>query len=273
MDDNDAHMKKVRISLRMQRAVPTRKEHRSRFHRGLTLPVFLVSLLACSASAMDADVGLPGLPRVSGSADTHGSYGPLPEEAKRVLSGLGCSLDDTAKVLVAYVPGEAGNRDVMVTDTRGTNYRYWLRSFSGSDGTVGYLVQLNGCPVSTDGMRAYIARGSAAPQDVTASVLAKSSLPDAVTMASYTEAGVSDLAALTGQLDTVPVVRWVAEPDVDRPIAKDARTFDHTSLVHAGFLVWEKDRFTFHWTIPASLWPCSGSQTISCNDDPFVKGP
>jgi len=161
----------------------------------------------------------------------------------------------------------------MVSDHSGTRYRYWLRSFSGSGDTTGYLLQLNKCPASTVGMRALIAHGGDAPQDVTASVLANSSLPDAAAMAAYAEAGVSDLFALTEQLDTVPVVRWVAEPDVDRPIAKDVRTFDHASLVHAGFLVWEKDRFTFRWTIPASLWPCSGSQTISCSDDPFVKGP
>lgn len=238
-------------------------------------PVSASTLLAGDASSVAAasEEGLPGLTRVSGSPHVPGRAGPLPPDAKRILSVLGCILDEAARVRVTYVPGIDGRRDLMVTDESGPHYRYWLRSFSGSGDTTGYLLQLNGCPVSTVGMRAYIAHGNAAPQDVTASVLANSALPDASRMAAYAEAGVSDLFAFTEQLDTVPVVRWVAEPDVDRPIAKDARTFDHTSLVHAGFLVWEKDRFTFHWTIPASLWPCSGSQTISCSDDPFVKGP
>ncbi|WP_234413416.1 hypothetical protein [Stenotrophomonas sp. ZAC14D2_NAIMI4_7] len=196
----------------------------------------------------------------------------MPADAKRILTGLGCVLDQAADILVVDVPGENGRRDVMVSDDAGPHYRYWLRSFSGSGGTTGYLVQLNGCPVSTVGMRAYIARGAAAPQDVTASVLANSALPDAATMAAYAEAGVSDLFALTWKLDKVPVVRWVAEPDVDRPIALDGRTFDRGNMVHAGFLVWEKDRFTFHKSVPAALWPCKKWEALSCSEDPFLKG-
>ncbi|WP_312706371.1 hypothetical protein [Stenotrophomonas sp.] len=256
----------------MQLATSTGKENRSKLHRGLTWPAFLLSLLACSAFAMDGGVGLPGLPDVSGAPDLPGRVGSLPPDATRILTGLGCVLDGSAKVLLTEVMGEDGRRDVMVSNDIGTRYRYWLRSFSGSGDTTGYLVQLNGCPVSTVGMRAYIARGAAAPQDVTASVLANSALPDAATMAAYAEAGVSDLFALTWKLDKVPVVRWVAEPDVDRPIALDGRTFDRGNMVHAGFLVWEKDRFTFHKSVPAALWPCNKWEALSCSEDPFLKG-
>ena len=120
MDDNDADMKKTRISQHMQLAVPARKEHRIRYHRGLTLSALLVSLLACSASAMGADVGLPELPRASGSSGSGGRYGQLPAQVKQVLTGFGCSLDDTAKARVLYVPGTDGRQDVIVTDHGGS---------------------------------------------------------------------------------------------------------------------------------------------------------
>ncbi len=273
MDDKDADMQKTRISQRMQHTVPARKEHRSRYHRGLTLPAFLVSLLACSASAMGADVGLPELPGASGSSGSGGRYGLVPTQVKQVLTGLGCSLDDTAKARVLYVPGPDGRQDVMVTDNSGSAYHYWLRSFAGSGDTTGYLLQLKGCPASTVGMRAYIAHGNRAPQDVTASVLMQSALPDADTMATYAAAGVSEMFALIEQLGTVPVLRWIAEPDPDRPIDEDTRTIDRGNFVHGGFLVWENGRFTFHWTIPAAMWPCRRYPTIPCEHDPFVKGP
>ena len=256
----------------MQLATSTGKGNRSKLHRGLTWPAFLLSLLACSAFAMDGGVGLPGLPDVSGAPHDFSRVGPLPPDAKRILSGLGCILNDSAKVTITDVPGEGGRRDLMVSDHPGTAYRYWLRSFSGSGDTTGYLVQLNGCPVSTVGMRAYIAHGNTAPQDVTASILANSALPDAATMAAYAEAGVSEVFAVEEKLANSRVVRWVAEPDVDRPIAKDARTFDRGSMVHIGFLVWEKDRFTFHKSVPAALWPCNKWEALSCSEDPFLKG-
>lgn len=263
-------------------------------YRYMASSAVVLSLLACSACApagehalasrslpagggpsvaAAVEHGLPGLPAASGSSGSDGTYGPVPAEAKRVLIKLGCRLDDTAKARVIHVPNADGRQDFMVTDDSGSAYHYWLRSFSGSGDTTGYLLQLQGCPASTAGMRAYIAHGSAAPQDVTASVLAYSALPDTGTMAAYAEVGVSELFALIEQLNTVPVLRWVAEPDPDRPIDEDARTVDHGNFVHGGFLVWEKDRFTYHWRIPASLWPCRRYPTIPCSHDPFVKGP
>ena len=73
----------------------------------------------------------------------------------------------------------------MVTDHSGSGYQYWLRSSTGSGDTTGYLLQLNGCPASTVGMRAYIAHRNSALQDVTASVLAQRGLPDAATRDRY----------------------------------------------------------------------------------------
>lgn len=271
--DKDADMQTIRTRQPMQHAASTGKGSRSKLHRGLTSSAFLLSLLACSTSATDLGVGLPGLPAASGSSGSGGSYGPLPAHAKQVLTGLGCRLDDMAKTRVLYVDGAGGRQDVMVTDISGSAFHYWLRSFSGSGDSTGYLLQLKGCPASTVGMRAYIAKGDAAPQDVTAAVLAQSALPDAAAMATYAKAGVSEMFALIEQLGTVPVLRWIAEPDPDRPIEEDARTIDRGNFVHGGFLVWEGDRFTFHWTIPTAMWPCRRYPTIPCSHDPFVKRP
>ena len=258
--DKDADMQTIRTRQPMQYAASAGS-------------AFLLSLLACSASAMDPGVGLPGLPAASGSSGNQGEYGPLPLQARQVLTGLGCRLDDTAKARVLHVPGAGGRQDVMVTDNSGSAYHYWLRSFSGNGGSTGYLLQLKGCPASTVGMRAYIARGGAAPQDVTTAVLAQSGLPDAAAMATYATTGVSEMFALIEQLGTVPVLRWIAEPDPDRPIEEDARTIDRGNFVHGGFLLWEGDRFTFHWTIPTAMWPCRRYPTVPCSHDPFVKGP
>jgi hypothetical protein len=48
----------------------------------------------------------------------------------------------------------------------------------------------------------------------------------------HTGQGLSELFALTLQLDKVPVVRWVAEADPDRGLVEDERTFDHGNFVH-----------------------------------------
>lgn len=82
----------------------------------------------------------------------------------------------------------------------------------------------------------------------------------------------SELFALTLQLDKVPVVRWVAEADPDRGLVEDERTFDHGNFVHGGFLVWQKDHLEVLQKVPAQLWPCDDSQLFPCGGDPFVIG-
>ncbi|MEG0183115.1 MAG: hypothetical protein RR704_06640 [Stenotrophomonas sp.] len=189
-----------------------------------------------------------------------------------MLTQLKCDVDGASDVQVFSLPAQGDQQDFMVTDRSGPGFRYWIRSFAGSGGTTGYLVQLKNCPGTTAGMRAYIAEGTAPLQDVTASLLAQAGLPDAATLTAYQAKGAGDLFAFTGQLDTVPVLRWVAEADPEQPLAEDARTFDHGNAVHAGFLRWNQDRFEATQTLPAALWPCDDSPLKPCGDDPFVSG-
>ena len=176
------------------------------------------------------------------------------------------------QVQVLSIPAQDGQQDLMVTDRSGPRFRYWMRSFSGSGGTTGYLVQLQGCPATTTGMRAYIAQGAAPLQDVTASILAQAGLPDAATMTAYQDKGAGDLFAFIGVLDKVPVLRWVAEADPEQPLAADARSFDHGNAIHGGFLHWNQDHFEVARAVPAALWPCDDSPLRPCKADPFVTG-
>jgi hypothetical protein len=146
-----------------------------------------------------------------------------------------------------------------------------MRSFSGSGGTTGYL-QLQGCPATTTGMRAYIAQGAAPLQDVTASILAQAGLPDAATMTAYQEKGAGDLFAFIGVLDKVPVLRWVAEADPEQPLAADARSFDHGNAIHGGFLHWNQDHFEVARAVPAALWACDDSSLRPCKRRPVRDG-
>ena len=227
---------------------------------------------ALPAQTLPADRGLPALPEASGSAHPGARYGALPEPARQVLAQLKCNVDGAGNVQVLSIPAQGGQQDFMVTDHGGPRFRYWIRSFSGSGGINGYLVQLQGCPASTAGMRAYIAQGTAPLQDVTASLLAQAGLPDAATMTAYQDKGAGDLFAFIGPLDKVPVLRWVAEADPEQPLAADARTFDHGNAIHAGFLRWNQDHFEVARNVPATLWPCDDSPLLPCKSDPFVTG-
>jgi len=232
----------------------------------------VVSVAPAIAQPAHVDRGLPTLPDAAGSAHAGGTYAAMPAEAKRILEDLECNVGDPTNAQVIRIPGRDGREDFMVTDSSGPRYHYWIRSFAGRGGITGYLVQLKNCPVTTTGMRALVAEGDMAPRDVTATLLAQKSMPDAAAMAAYTHGGAGDLFALIQQLDKVPVVRWIAEADPERPLAKDARTFDHGNFVHGGFLVWDNDHFTVRQTLAADLWPCDDSQLLPCKGDPFVSG-
>lgn len=227
---------------------------------------------APTAQPSSPDRGLPGLPEASGSAHAGGRHGALPEPARRVLQQLKCDVAGAHDALVVSIPGQQGEADVMVTDQSGPRFRYWLRSFSGGGGKTGYLVQLKGCPASTTGMRAYIAEATGPLQDVTGALLAQASLPDDTALAAYQDKGAGELFAFTGQLDKVPVLRWVLEADPDQPLGEDARTFDHGNAVHAGFLRWNQDHFEVTQTLPAALWPCNDGPLLPCTGDRFVIG-
>lgn len=227
--------------------------------------------LPCSVPQPVSDHGLPPLPEPSGSAIRGGSYGTLPPEAKVVLEQMDCKVGNPTNAKVFQISGQDGKTDFMVTDRSDSRFQYWIRSFAGTGGTTGYLAQLNGCPAWTVGMRAYISKDGRAPEDVTATILARGDFPDEKAMKKYVDQGASELFAQFRKLDRVPVVRWVAEADPDQELVLDNRTFDHGGLVHGGFLVWAGDHFEVRQKVAAATWPCDG-KPIDCDDDPFVEG-
>lgn len=222
------------------------------------------------AVATASGAGLPGLPAASGSAGSGGQAAALPPELRRVLLALGCAPVAQADAQVLQVPNAAGGQDVMATDRQGPGYRYWLRTFGGSGKRTGYLVQLNGCPATSNGMRAYIDDGSSGLQEVTAQLLAQSVGPSRADMAGLSAAGAGELFALQAPLQRVPVLRWVAEADPDRPLPRTAHTFAQGALVHGGFVLWKDGQFQAVQRVGRDSWPCDGSQMLPCADDPFV---
>lgn len=253
-------------------------------------------LLACSAETMEVayaataskghlskgspvasrplhvDNGLPALPSAAGSADSKGAYVPMPADAREILTRLNCKVEDAITPKVARISGNDGASDFMVTDRRGSGYRYWIRSFTGSAGATGYLAQLNGCPARTIGMRAYIAKDDGALEDITSEILDRGGFPDEAAMKKYADQEASGLFALIGQLDRVPVVRWIAEADPDRGLRTDKRTFGRGNYVHGGFLLWTGDKFEVRQKVPAAVWLCDNPKAPECIDDPFVEG-
>lgn len=215
-----------------------------------------------------SEAALPGLPAALGSTVDGASLAPLPAAARQILQALGCTPALQGDVLVAHRPGSGGGQDMLVTDRAGPHYRYWLRSF-GTGGThTGYLVQLNGCPASSNGMRAYIDAGGL--QEVTTQLLAQAVGPDAAEMNRLRAAGASELFAMQAASLDVPVLRWMAEPDPDRPLPRTPHTFANGSLVHGGFLLWKDGRFERLLRVGRDSWPCADDAAGACNNDPFV---
>ena len=249
------------------------------------LAALVAACTACTTSAANTrppaparnasfhDTGLPPLPEASGSPGDGGNYEALPRQLAPILDYLKCDTTRSARVLVHRIPGLEGRTDYMVTDPAGSRFRYWLRTFAGTGGTTGYLVQLNGCPVRSTGMRALIARAGEPPEDVTVSILKAGGFPDAVAMQKYIRQGASELYAQVEQLDRVPTVRWVSEADPDQPLRRDARAFDRRAFVHGGFLLWTGDHFEVKQKVTLAQWHCGSKGYVPCKDDPFVEIP
>lgn len=245
------------------------------------IAVFMLALAmasACSTAASGSRrpqpplaQALPGIPDASGSS-INGSLGELPAPARALLADLGCS-SIGRQAVVEPVLDRSGRPtgEYLASDTTGTKYRYWIRSFSGTDGLTGYLVQLNGCPVTTSGMRAYMVTRGGKPVDVTSSITSKHVLISQAAMAKYQAAGASELYAETALLGRTPVLRWLAEADPDRGLPEDSRTLQDGYLVHGGFLRWARNRFILTDTVPMQLWPCTRLGAGECIEkDRFV---
>lgn len=247
----------------------------ARFCAGICTFALLVASACSTATSAQTSTpnaraaSLPGLP--SGSR-IDGDNQPLPEAARSLLAELGCTHIASAAV-VSHVLDRSGKAsvDYLAADAYGTRYRVWIRSFAGTDGTTGYLVQLHGCPADTAGMRAYTVKSGGRPVDVTDEIVAHGMPVGPAAMARYQAAGASELFAETALLGRTPVVRWISEADPDRGLPEDARTLANGFLVHGGFLRWEDNRFILSDTVPARLWPCGKSGAGACIDgDRFV---
>jgi hypothetical protein len=239
----------------------------------------LVLASACSTAASGtrpAQAGpaaaLPGIPEVSGSA-INGSSSELPSPARALLADIGCpSVGSKAVIEPVLDPSGQPTAEYLASDTTGTRYHYWIRSFAGTGGVTGYLVQLNGCPANTAGMRAYTVTHGGKPVDVTADIIDKGLPISPAAMVRYQAAGVSELYADTALLGRTPVLRWLAEADTDRVLPEDSRTLEGGYLVHGGFLRWADNRFILTDTVPARLWPCTNTGAGECIEkDRFVK--
>ena len=273
----------------------------------LSLLASCASAPAPSAEASDAEP-LPGLSSVGGPQFKTGKPMPAPESVSRFLLSLPAQ-DVLASqklrqrylqenVLVQEVPGQAGSRNYLVVDRNGSSYGFWIRSFQGARPELtGYLVEVRGlcadlqgtdvaaaerqCDVTgtryfDSGMRAYRVIDGQPPEDVTASIA-----PDpAVSKAQrehYASLGASPIFADVENLDQVPVLRWVVEFDPEQTsTSSEPPIFDGGHHAHAGFIVWNGERFERRATVPRALWPCgpagrpSECPPRSRDGDPFV---
>jgi len=244
---------------------------------------------------------LPGLPSASGPQLDGARLQRLPADVAAVLSALFTHqallpADIRQRILAqdAYVvdlPQPGGRHDYLAADRDGPDFRYWLRTFSGTAPNVtGYLVQLRvpcrelatanpadeawqrcsaqGTGVVDTGLRAYRVVGGHAPENVTGDIAPATLAAVRKTSGAYQRQGAGDVFADTSRLTQGPVLRWTAEADPEQPLpATAAGVFDHGNQVHAGFLVWEGDRFHYRQTVTAAQWPCLAGKPSLCTDE------
>lgn len=256
----------------------------------LSLLAGCTSIPAPVAQASAAE-SLPGLPSAYGPHVEGGKYMPAPEVISHFLMSLPTHdilISPTArrrylqgKVLVLEVAGEASSRNYVVVYRDASTYGFWIRSFQGNNPDLtGYLVEIQGLCAELDsansvqaaviatqcrgghekyfdsGIRAYRVTEGQPPEDVTASIA-----PDpAVAKAQrerYAALSASPILADDMNLDKLPVFRWIVETDPEQPIpVSDPHAFNNGHRAHAGFVVWNGERFESRKTVPRALWPC-----------------
>lgn len=207
-------------------------------------------------------------------------------------------------VLVLEVHGQASSKDYLVADREGAWYGFWIRSFHGARPELtGYLVEVRGecaglrgtdpayeapvaeakrqCAVTgaghfDSGLRAYRVVDGQPPEDVTASIAPDPAVSSKAMLEHYASIGASEVFALDDNLHRLPVFRWVMEFDPENTSRSlDPPIFDGGHHAHAGFVVWDGDRFERRATVPHALWPCRVGRPNECParssyDDPFV---
>ncbi|MEO6519575.1 MAG: hypothetical protein ABIO17_11385 [Pseudoxanthomonas sp.] len=235
---------------------------------------------------------LPGLPGASGPHVEGGKYVDAPEGVVHLLMSLPIRdilvsesvrqryLED--KVLVKEVQGGAGPQNYLVVVRNESSYGFWIRSFQGTRRELtGYLVQVQGLcaehkpadPVQAtavasqcrhgrekyfdSGMRAYRVVEGQPPEDVTASIAPDPANSSKAMREHYASVGASSVFADDMNLDKLPIFRWVVEYDRDQPAPiSDPHSFYYGHMAHAGFVVWDGERFENRKTVPRALWPC-----------------
>jgi len=196
-------------------------------------------------------------------------------------------------VLVQEVHGQTGSKDYLVTDHEGAWYGFWVRSFHGTRPELtGYLVEVRGecaglrgtdpayaaplaeakrqCGVTgtrhfDSGLRAYRVVDGQPPEDVTASIAPDPAVSSKAMLEHYASVGASEVFALDDNLHQLPVFRWVVEFDPENTsTSTDPPIFDGGHHAHAGFVVWDGERFERRTTVPRALWPCRVSRPEEC---------
>lgn len=269
------------------------------------------SVPAPDAQATDPEP-LPGLalPRLETS-----KYMPAPESISRFLLSLPTQdvLASPAlrqrylqgNVRVQKLPGQGDSRDYLAIDQNGSGYGFWIRSFHGAKPELtAYLVEVRGlcadlqandpaytAPVAAaerqcrvtgtthfdSGIRAYRVVEGQPPEDVTASIAPDPAVSSKAMLEQYASMGASGVFAVDENLDRLPVFRWVVEFDPEQPSTSlDPSIFYGGHQAHAGFIVWNGERFERRATVPRALWPCgpagrpSECPPRSRDGDPFV---
>lgn len=256
----------------------------------LSLLASCASLSAPVAQATGAE-SLPGLGAAGGPQLQGGKYMPAPEAISRFLLSLRTrdilvSMASRQRyllgnVLLKEVPGEPGGRNYVVVDRNESSYGFWIRSFQGATPKLtGYLVEVQGlcaeyeptdptqavavadrCRYGREkyfdsGIRAYRVVEGQPPEDVTANIMPDPALVRAQRVR-YAKIGAGPVFADDINLDKLPVFRWVVEADPEQPMpVSDPHTFYNGHRAHAGFVVWNGERFENRKTVPRALWPC-----------------
>lgn len=250
---------------------------------------------AAAPTSKAGSTGLAGFSPVSGPVIQNGRYTAAPEAIVAFVAALPTrdvllpkQLRHrlmTAQVYLRSVPGTGDRTEYLLADKNGARYSLWVRSFEGRRrGSAGYLVQMrmpcaSVATVQTEstedlaaarracarpqaefadsGLRAYLVAAGKAPVDVTASLRAPELSLGRERLDRYRALGANPIALDDSRAAVAPTLRWVVEADPERPLpAKDTRGFQGGMKAHAGFVIWNGDRFEVRDSLPRKLWPC-----------------
>ncbi|HAY42683.1 MAG TPA: hypothetical protein DCY59_03655 [Micrococcaceae bacterium] len=217
----------------------------------------------------------------------------LPPDIESIIASLPASdlslpaidlpmLLNQSRAFVLEIPRISERPDRLVSARALPGAEFWVRSFESENPDVtGYLVQLRiDCRLLTNvpsetwltlartqcvnnersgfdsGLRAYRKTRNQPIEDLTGTIVRPEEALGTKVLRRYATATASLPFPDSTRIDRVPVIRWIVESDPDNPLSKDAHTFGNGSFAHAGFLLWNGERFETRITVPTALWPC-----------------